>query len=138
MNNCLKKIIEKYRYQVDLCVVFLLCVLISSVINRADINGAMRFWGFMVCGVIIPGAAVVSVLRIDGLNQLETLLVSYVVGYVISIIVYSAATLLAIDSFLFHISIGIILISLLVIWIRRNQEICSGGAAKEEKNHGFV
>lgn len=118
----MKTLFRKYRYQIELGILCFFMAFISAIFNRADITGMLAFGSFMVCGVIIPGTALVSLFRIDGSTRLETLLFSYTIGYIISMLVYSVTVLLELDAYLGLIYIGIVPISSIIIWAKKKDD----------------
>lgn len=112
----------KYRYQIELGILCFIMSLISAALNRGTIKGMLMFWIFMVCVITIPGTALLSVFPVNGSSRLESLLLSQIMGYIISMLVYSVTVLLKLDACLKLIYAGIALISFIILWSARKQK----------------
>lgn len=123
----------KYRYQIELGILCLLMTFISTVLNRGTIQGMFMFWIFMVGVIIVPGTALLSVFPVNASTRLESLLFSQIMGYIISMLVYSVTVLLKLDAYLKLIYVGIALISFVILWSIRKQKDNFGEINKREE-----
>lgn len=83
-----KRLLFAYYSPIVLIVSVLAMTVITAMAHRAPFGEALSFFLFQVFCMILPGAAVNCMMPIRQLNRMETVLISYVWGYVLNLGVY--------------------------------------------------
>ena len=78
----------KYELHIRLGCLLLIMTIISGIANRAAGWEMLAFWLFQIGMILLPGMAILSILKVKQITQMENLLFSYASGYVVSILVY--------------------------------------------------
>jgi lysylphosphatidylglycerol synthetase-like protein (DUF2156 family) len=84
----IKAIINNYISSISLILGVFIMTVVSTLASLESIRESVYFFVFQTFCVIIPGTAINRLMHIKELNRMENALVSYVWGYILSIVVY--------------------------------------------------
>lgn len=103
---------------------------ISGLCHQTGIMEWLRFWGFQIFCLLIPGMAVMILMPMRNLKSIEKVLFSYAAGYMLTIVLYLFIMVTVGSRFLKVFFAVIAAVSLVVVWhhiVHRE-----GGSDKEE------
>lgn len=106
-----------------LVIILLLMSLISAVSNNRNLSEGISFFLFQICGILLPGLALLSILFVKEMTGVEQLLLGYGLGYCLNIGMYFIVMGLELKAYIKIIFFLLTIISVIVLY-RKNTEFC--------------
>lgn len=91
---------------------------ISGLCNQTSVWEWLRFWGFQVFCLFIPGIALMLLFPVRNLKRPEKVLYSYAMGYMLTTVLYPLIMLTVGDRFLTLIFGAVAIAALVFVWYR--------------------
>lgn len=113
----------EYRQHILLAVILFGMSMVAGIGNRVNMSTVLSFAGFQICCILIPGTMLFDGFPIEGITDIERVLLSYAVGYSLNIICYFVTYLLNIYNSLQGIYILVFAVSTVVIVVRKDRYV---------------
>lgn len=84
-----KRICSRYKSYGILALVILFMTVINGICNQIGILELLLFFTIQVFCIMIPGIAILTIMPIEGLRDLERVLLAYTLGYILTMLVYA-------------------------------------------------
>ena len=116
----MKALKDEYKYHIQMLILLLIMIIITGLCNRAVWREMLFFYLFQVGGIVLPGTALLSVIKVKDSTRLEFLMLSYAAGYAVAIVVYYVSALFSLSSYIgwIYVVIGVLSVFSL-IWNRK-------------------
>lgn len=89
--DSLKALYRRYRIYAILAVLIVFMSAVTGICNQLEIGEVTLFICFQFFCVLLPGFAVMTLVRIKNLKSVEELILTYASGYILTILIYAAA-----------------------------------------------
>lgn len=83
-----KKLCVRYKQYLELSVLILFMTVVSGLCHQTEVLEWLRFFGFQIFCLLIPGIAVMILLPMRNLKMIEKVLYSYAMGYMLTTVLY--------------------------------------------------
>lgn len=112
-------------------VIFIFFVFFASAISKSSLFDSAKFIIVQLAFIYIPGCAFQKLLSISYKNSLTKRLVSYLLGYALSIVVYLTLLILALQHMVLNIYCIVFFVSVVFLFMSKDQ-MCNGGTNNKE------
>ena len=131
----MKALKDEYKYHIQMLILLLIMIIITGLCNRAVWREMLFFYLFQVGGIVLPGTALLSVIKVKDSTRLEFLMLSYAAGYAVAIVVYYVSALFSLSSYIgwIYVVIGVLSVFSL-IWNRNTVKFKEEAVNKKERN----
>lgn len=112
----MKKTYAHLKQYWELIVMLFIMTVLSGLCNQTSVWEWLRFWGFQVFCLFIPGIAVMLLIPMRNLRRPEKVLYSYAMGYVLTTVLYPLIMLTVGEKYLTLIFGAVAIAALVFVW----------------------
>lgn len=135
--DSLKGICRRYRIYGALAVLLIFMSAVTGICNQLSVGEVTRFACFQFFCILFPGAAVMMLMPVKNLRSVEKLLLTYVSGYIFTLLVYMAVMITAGREYVRGVFILTAVMAGAVIWIKWRNKKPLTEAPVEEPDGGI-
>ncbi len=133
----LKTIMEsEYRGYMHLSIVIFIMCLISTIASRSNFGEMFIIYLFFVGGILLPGMALLKKFPIKGTTYLEEILFSFLIGYILSIVIYILGMTLNLNTYFSYIYLVIFAVA--IIGLIKQIDVRKKFAIREKEDFTWV
>lgn len=129
-----KAIYSRYRLYGILALVILFMTVVTGLCNQIGVFELLLFYCFQIFCIMIPGIAILMIMPIEGLRDLERVLLTYTLGYILTMLVYAVVMFVGGKGFLRFIFAAVAICAMVFITIKELRGNKDNIAFREEKS----